>query len=156
MGYDYLNDLFGKFRKKKTKFSEVEKRATKLLSKYASGTLRQRDATHHAVATMAWRGRRVHPHDDDLRGIDLTARIPGIGQAAAANPVSGQTMKSTPMFIRKADAAFSPCSSTFPVSFLARNLRKSFPSFCCLTKMKILISPLLWSLTLVFSLYPNT
>ena len=43
MGFDYLNDLFGKFRKKKTKFSEVEKRATNLLSKYARGTIQKDD-----------------------------------------------------------------------------------------------------------------
>lgn len=41
MGFDYLNDLFGQFRKKKTKFSEVEKRATSLLSKYARGSIQK-------------------------------------------------------------------------------------------------------------------
>ena len=41
MGFDYLLDLFGKFRKKKTKFSEVEKRAASLLSEYASGAIQK-------------------------------------------------------------------------------------------------------------------
>ena len=43
MGFDYLLDLFGKFRKKKTKFSEVEKRAASLLSEYASGAIQKDD-----------------------------------------------------------------------------------------------------------------
>ena len=40
----------------------------------------------------------------------------------------GHWMKSTPILIRKAEAAFSPSKSTIPVSFLARNFRKSLPS----------------------------
>lgn len=43
MSFDYLDDLFGKFRKKKTKFSEVEKRAASLLSEYASGAIQKDD-----------------------------------------------------------------------------------------------------------------
>ena len=43
MGFDYLFDLFGKFRKKKTKFSEVEKRAALLLRKYADGSIQRDD-----------------------------------------------------------------------------------------------------------------
>ena len=43
MSFDYLDDLFGKFRKKKTKFSEVEKRAACLLSEYASGAIQKDD-----------------------------------------------------------------------------------------------------------------
>ena len=43
MSFDYLDDLFGKFRKKKTKFSEVEKRAASLLSAYASGAIQKDD-----------------------------------------------------------------------------------------------------------------
>ncbi len=39
MGFDYLYDLFGRFREKETKFSEVEERAMKLLSLYASGKI---------------------------------------------------------------------------------------------------------------------
>ena len=43
MSFDYLDDLFGKFRKKKTKFSEVEKRAASLLSEYASSAIQKDD-----------------------------------------------------------------------------------------------------------------
>ena len=43
MSFDYLDDLFGKFRKKKTKFSEVEKSAASLLSEYASGAIQKDD-----------------------------------------------------------------------------------------------------------------
>ena len=43
MSFDYLDDLFGKFRKKKTKFSEVEKRAASLLSEYASSEKQKDD-----------------------------------------------------------------------------------------------------------------
>ncbi len=43
MSFDYLDDLFGKFRKKKTIFSEVEKRAASLLSEYASGAIQKDD-----------------------------------------------------------------------------------------------------------------
>ena len=43
MSFDYLDDLFDKFRKKKTKFSEVEKRAASLLSEYASGAIQKDD-----------------------------------------------------------------------------------------------------------------
>ena len=43
MSFDYLYDLFGKYRKKETKFSEVEKQATDLLSRYAMGTIQKDD-----------------------------------------------------------------------------------------------------------------
>lgn len=43
MGFDYLYDLFGKFRKKETRFSEVEKRAINLLSQYAKGSIQKDD-----------------------------------------------------------------------------------------------------------------
>ena len=39
MGYDYLYDLFGKYRKKETRFSEVEKRAINLLIQIATGNI---------------------------------------------------------------------------------------------------------------------
>lgn len=37
MSFDYLYDLFGRFREKETKFSEVEERAKKLLSYMLKG-----------------------------------------------------------------------------------------------------------------------
>lgn len=43
MSFDYLYDLFGRFREKETKFSEVEEHAKKLLSLYAKGDL-ERDS----------------------------------------------------------------------------------------------------------------
>lgn len=43
MSFDYLYDLFGRFREKETKFSEVEEHAEKLLSLYAKGDL-ERDS----------------------------------------------------------------------------------------------------------------
>ena len=39
MGYDYLYDLFGKYREKETRFSEVEKRAINLLIQIATGNI---------------------------------------------------------------------------------------------------------------------
>lgn len=41
MGFDCLLDLFGKFRKKKTRFSDVEKQARDLMSKYAGGIIQK-------------------------------------------------------------------------------------------------------------------
>ena len=39
MSFDYLYDLFGRFIEKETKFSDVEERAKRLLSLYASGNI---------------------------------------------------------------------------------------------------------------------
>lgn len=43
MNFDYLYDLFGRFREEETKFSEVEERAKKLLLLYAKGEV-ERDS----------------------------------------------------------------------------------------------------------------
>ena len=38
MSFDYILDTFGKFRKRKTRFTELEKRAIALLSSFVNGT----------------------------------------------------------------------------------------------------------------------
>ena len=43
MGFDYLLDLFGKFRKKNTRFSDVKKQARDLMSKNAGDTIKKDD-----------------------------------------------------------------------------------------------------------------
>ncbi|MCD8292130.1 MAG: hypothetical protein LUC91_11615 [Prevotella sp.] len=37
MSFDYLNDLFGKFRKPKSKYVEVEKKVSRMLNEYVEG-----------------------------------------------------------------------------------------------------------------------
>lgn len=39
MSFDYVLDTFGKFRKKKTRFTELESRATDLLSSFVAGKI---------------------------------------------------------------------------------------------------------------------
>lgn len=51
MGFDYLNDLFGRFREKKTKISDVEERAKELLSLYAKGYV-ERDSFGNQMETV--------------------------------------------------------------------------------------------------------
>ena len=51
MSFDYLYDLFGRFREKETKFSEIEKRAKILLSLYAKGDV-ERDSFGDQMETV--------------------------------------------------------------------------------------------------------
>ena len=43
MSFDYLSDTFGKFRKRKTRFSDVENRAKDLLRSFVDGAIGSRD-----------------------------------------------------------------------------------------------------------------
>lgn len=43
MSWDYLNDFFGKFRKKKTRFTDVEVKAKNLLKSFLKGELSDKE-----------------------------------------------------------------------------------------------------------------
>jgi len=43
MSFDYLSDVFGKFRKRKTRFTDLEKRAEDLLKSFVDGSISPRD-----------------------------------------------------------------------------------------------------------------
>ena len=43
MSFDYLSDLFGKFRKRKTRFSEVESKAIRLIKAFVERKINDRD-----------------------------------------------------------------------------------------------------------------
>ena len=74
MGFDYLYDLFGRFREKETKFSEVEERAMKLLSLYASGKI-EGDAFGDQMEIV---GRDFHAlMEDDSGNIVFDQDTPG-------------------------------------------------------------------------------
>ena len=39
MSFDYILDTFGKFRKRKTRFTELEEKAISLLTSFVNGTM---------------------------------------------------------------------------------------------------------------------
>ena len=43
MSFDYLSDVFGKFRKRKTRFTDLEKRTKDLLRSFVDGSIGSRD-----------------------------------------------------------------------------------------------------------------
>ena len=43
MSWDYLNDIFGRFRKKKTRFTDIEVKAKKLLSSFLKGEISDKE-----------------------------------------------------------------------------------------------------------------
>ncbi len=43
MSFDYLSDIFGKLRKKKTRFYDVERKAIELLKSFVDGSINSRD-----------------------------------------------------------------------------------------------------------------
>ena len=43
MSWDYLNDFFGKFRNKKTRFTDIEVKAKKLLSSFLKGEISDKE-----------------------------------------------------------------------------------------------------------------
>ena len=74
MGFDYLYDLFGRFREKETTFSEVEGRAKKLLTLYDSGSI-GRDAFGDQMEIV---GRDFHAlMEDDSGNIVFDQDTPG-------------------------------------------------------------------------------
>ena len=73
MGFEYLDDLFGRFREKETKFSEVEERAKELLSLYASDNI-ERDAFGDQMEIV---GRDFHALIPSLTPQNNFASFPG-------------------------------------------------------------------------------
>lgn len=43
MSFDYLSDIFGKFRKRKTRFSDVESWAIRLIKAFVAGEIQDRE-----------------------------------------------------------------------------------------------------------------
>jgi hypothetical protein len=43
MSFDYLSDIFGKFRKRETRFSDVESRAIWLIKAFVAGEIKDRE-----------------------------------------------------------------------------------------------------------------